>query len=178
MKYLIASDLHGSVSNLEKLLKIFDQEKTDKLILLGDLYYHGPRNPLPDEYNPAKVAEKLNNLKEQLIVIKGNCDSEVDEMISQFDFLPNLILNISGKTIFLTHGHKINQNNPPKFNFDILIYGHEHTGYIKAIGDKLFINAGSISLPKNNTPKSYIIINSDKLMLKDLDGQILLSTNI
>ncbi len=171
MKILIASDLHGSSFYAKKLVEIKNRENVDKLILLGDIYNHGPRNPLPKDYAPMEVAKILNAIRDDLIVIKGNCDSEVDTMISEFDFFEDLCFMESGKTLFLTHGHVYNKDFFPKTNFDAVIYGHFHIGFIENIGDTVVANAGSLSLPKNNTPSSYLILENGVLTLKDLDGK-------
>ena len=177
MKYIVASDIHGSVTFLEQLLKRFEKEQADKLILLGDLYYHGPRNPLPEGYNPMEVAKTLNKVKEYIYVIKGNCDAEVDEMISEFTFNQGLELTINNKNIYFTHGHKYNEDNI-KENTDILIFGHFHTGFIKEKNNQIFINVGSITLPKNNTAHSYLVIDNNNLILKDLEGNLIDSIKI
>ncbi len=169
MKYLVVSDIHGSLFYASKIIEIMKKENIDKLILLGDLYYHGPRNPLPKEYNPMEVSKLLNSLKDQLICIKGNCDAEVDEMISEFQFNESVRININNKIFMFTHGHKYNIDKQPD-DFDILIYGHFHTGFIRKQNDKLFINAGSMSLPKNETKNSYLIIDDNYIYLKDLEN--------
>ncbi len=172
MKFLIASDVHGSAFYAQKIIERFKAENADKIILLGDIYNHGPRNVLPLDYAPMKVAEILNGVKDNLIVIKGNCDSEVDTMISDFDFLPHLLLVVEDKTVFLTHGHVYNKDVLPKTDFDCLIYGHFHTGFIdKKL--KTFANAGSVSLPKNQTANSYLVLDGKELSLKDFDGIVL-----
>lgn len=173
MKFLIASDVHGSAYFTEKVLECVKREKADKLILLGDIFNHGPRNPLPKDYAPLKVADMLNSIKKDLIVIKGNCDSEVDTMISEFDFIPHMLLCENGKTIFLTHGHVYNKDTMPKTEFNAVIYGHFHTGFIKEQGGTYIANPGSVSLPKDNTPSSYIVLESGELTLKDIDGAII-----
>ncbi len=178
MKILIASDLHGSYFYAQKLVQIKEREGVNKIILLGDIYNHGPRNPLPKDYSPMQVAQVLNNIKEQIIVIKGNCDSQVDTMISEFDFIEHLCLMENGKTLFLTHGHVYNKDAMPKTKYDAVIYGHFHTGFIEINNDTVIANAGSMSLPKNNTPNSYLIFENGVLTLKDLDGDILVSKNI
>jgi putative phosphoesterase len=122
-----------------------------------------------------RVAEILNNVKENLIVIKGNCDSEVDNMISEFSFVNDMVLMIGGKSVFLTHGHVFNKDNMPKTNFDAVIYGHFHTGFIEKKGEVIVANTGSLSLPKNDTKNSYIILDQTSLTLKDIDGQVILS---
>ncbi len=171
MKLFIASDLHGSSHYAEKLIGRYIEEKADKLILLGDIYNHGPRNQLPKDYNPMRVAEVLNNAKENLIVIKGNCDSEVDNMISEFSFIDDMVVISGGKTVFLTHGHVYNKDKMPKTNFDAIIYGHFHTGFIERKDGVVVANTGSLSLPKNHTKNSYIILEEDSITLKDIDGK-------
>lgn len=173
MKYIIASDLHGSYKYAKLIKEIFIKEKGDKLVLLGDIYNHGPRNPLPDEYNPQKVAELLNEMSKDLIVIKGNCDSQVDTMISSFDFIEDMVLTSADKTIFCTHGHVYNKDAKPKTNFDCVLYGHFHTGFVEKIDGTVFVNAGSLSLPKNQTPSSYVCIENGNLKLKDINGEII-----
>ena len=119
-----------------------------------------------------EVAKILNKYKDIILCTRGNCDAEVDEMISEFKFEESIQLNIEGKRFFFTHGHKYNIDNIPK-NIDILVYGHFHTGYIKEKDGILCINAGSISLPKNNTPNSYLIIDNNKIILKDVENNII-----
>lgn len=173
MKFLIASDLHGSAYYAEKFKAAAERENADLYILLGDIYNHGPRNPLPEEYAPMRVAEILNGIKDKLVVIKGNCDSEVDTMISEFDFIPDMALNSGGKTVFLTHGHVYNKDHMPKTKFDALIYGHFHTGFIIKQKGVTIANAGSLSLPKNGTANSYLTLENAVLTLKDIDGNII-----
>ncbi len=176
MKILIASDIHGSAAATKKLLERFAEEKADTLVLLGDIYNHGPRNGIPDGYDPMLTAEYLNAVTKNLIVIKGNCDSEVDTMISDFDFVENAYLFLDGKRIYLTHGHVRNENNLPK-NADAIFYGHFHIGFIKKIGDIVVANPGSVTFPKNGSEKSYLLWENGELTLKALDGRIL-SKNI
>ena len=169
MKYLIASDLHGSWAWTEKLLNKFKEEKADKLILLGDLYYHGPRNPLPDEYAPMRVAEALNNIKDKLIVVQGNCDAEVDQMISEFNFEQSVVLEMFGKKVFISHGHKFNADNLPQEDFDVMFFGHFHVPEITEKDKKLFINVGSVALPKNDSEHSYVVVDETGILLKSLE---------
>lgn len=173
MKILAVSDIHGSGYYANKIEEILKKENPDKLVLLGDLYYHGPRNPLTEEYNPQKVCEILNKNKEIILAVKGNCDAEVDEMISEFKMEEKIVLEENGKKLFFTHGHKNNIDIIPEEDFDVLIYGHFHTGFIKEENGKIFVNSGSISLPKNNTKNSYIIIENNIIYLKDVDGNII-----
>ncbi len=173
MKYLIASDIHGSSYYAEKVVEKFKEEKANKLILLGDIYNHGPRNPLPKDYAPLKVAETLNGVKDNLIVIKGNCDSAVDTMISEFEFFENLLIGAEDKTVFLTHGHVFNKDNMPKTKVDAIVYGHFHTGFIEQNNGVTVANPGSTSLPKNDTANSYLVLDGKALILKDFDGKII-----
>ena len=173
MKVLVISDIHGSSYYAEKIKEIVEKENPDKIILLGDLYYHGPRNDLTQEYAPMKVAEILNSLKDKLLVVKGNCDAEVDEMISDFKFEDHLLLDINGKKIYFTHGHRYNIEVIPYEDFEVLIYGHIHQGFIQEKEGYLFANPGSISLPKFGTEHSYLILEKDKFILKNVDGEVL-----
>lgn len=170
MKYLIASDIHGSAFYCNEILRAAESEGADKIILLGDIYNHGPRNALPKDYAPMRVAELLNGVKDKLIVIKGNCDSEVDTMISEFDFLPAVCLRLKDKLCFLTHGHIYNIDHPPKTKYDAVIYGHFHTGFIKQKDGVLYINAGSVSIPKDETEHSYLLATDEKISLKKMGG--------
>ena len=178
MKYLIASDLHGSSHYCAKIIDIFKKENFDLLILLGDIYNHGPRNNLPSEYLPMSVSSQLNAISDKLMVVKGNCDSQVDQMISNFDFLDNLVLVSGGKTLFLTHGHIYNKDNLPKTNFDAIIYGHFHTGFIERKGDMIIANTGSTSLPKNDTPNSFMVLEDKILTLKDFENNVIKSIEL
>ena len=173
MKVLVVSDIHGSAYYAEQIPNIFEKEKADKIILLGDLYYHGPRNPLTKEYAPMRVAEILNALKQYIEAVKGNCDAEVDEMISEFKFNDNLLLDINGKKVFCTHGQNYNIDNLPDEKIDIMLYGHFHTGFIKEKDGVIFANPGSLSLPKDNTENSYLIIDENKMKLKNIDGKVI-----
>ncbi len=176
MKLLIISDIHGSSYYAKMIPEIFNLEKADEMIILGDLYYHGQRNPLPKDYSPMDVCNILNSLKEKLKVVRGNCDALVDETISDFNFHDHLLLNINNKRIYFTHGDKYNQDVLPDEKFDIMFYGHFHTGFIRKKDNLIFANPGSISLPKNNTRHSYIIMDSEKITLKDISGSIIEET--
>lgn len=176
MIYIVFSDIHGSAYYTNKMKEIIEKENPDKVILLGDLYYHGPRNPLPEEYNPKLVCEFLNSIKDSIICIKGNCDAEVDEMISEFPFNNHVELEIGNKKYYFTHGHHENKDNIPEA-IDVLVYGHFHTGFIEEVNGVICVNSGSITLPKNDTPHSYLIINEEGIKLKDIDGNLIKSHN-
>ena len=173
MKVLVISDIHGSSYYARKIEEIVEKENPEKIVLLGDLYYHGPRNELSQEYAPMEVAKILNSLKDKLMVVKGNCDAEVDEMISEFKFEDHILTNINGKNIYFTHGHKYNIENIPYEDFEVMIYGHIHQGFIQEKEGYLFANPGSISLPKGGTEHSYLILEENQITLKDVDGRIL-----
>ena len=173
MKLLILSDIHGSYHYAKEIKTINERENPDQIILLGDLYYHGPRNGLTDEYDPMKVAGILNDLKDKIRAVRGNCDAEVDEMISDFKIEQNIEEQINDKHVYFTHGHIYNMNNIPNNNIQILFYGHFHTGFIEEKNGIIFANPGSLSLPKNNTKHSYMIFDESKITLKDIDGTVI-----
>lgn len=173
MKLLIISDIHGSSYYAEKIKEIEAKENPDQIILLGDLYYHGPRNELTQEYNPMKVAGVLNDLKDKIRAVRGNCDAEVDEMISDFKLEPYIEMQVNGKKVFFSHGHVYNMDNIPHKDIDIMFYGHFHVGFIEEENGIIFANPGSISLPKNNSEHSYIIFDEKAITLKDVDGNVI-----
>ncbi|MBQ7307238.1 MAG: phosphodiesterase [Clostridia bacterium] len=175
MKYLVASDIHGSSYYAKKLLEKIKNESIDKIILLGDIYYHGPRNPLPYEYNPKLVSELLNQISDKIIAVKGNCDSEVDQMVSDFKIENHFEKEIFGKKFFFTHGHIYNKDSLPLNDFDFLVYGHFHTGFILEKDNKIFVNPGSTTLPKEKTENSYLVIDEKEktLKIKNFDDKIL-----
>ena len=142
MKFLIASDIHGSRIYAQRIADLLAEEGADQLILLGDIYNHGPRNPLPEGYDPMGVAKILNGMVDRLTVIKGNCDSDVDTMISDFEFVSEGILMSGGKKIFLQHGDRFSIDALPKNCGDAFIYGHYHTGFIEGRGGVLVANCG------------------------------------
>ena len=162
MKLMIASDIHGSEYYCKKMIEEFNRQQADKLLLLGDILYHGPRNDLPRDYNPKGVIALLNPLKDKILCVKGNCDSDVDQMVLDFPILAEYAyLYIDGKTIFATHGHKFNcENLPPLNKGDILLNGHTHIPAIDNNGDYTYINPGSVSIPKNGSDHSYLIMEN------------------
>lgn len=173
MKYVIASDIHGNARYASLLIEAFSAEGAEQLILLGDIYNPGPRNPVTSEYAPLEVANMLNALADKLTVVKGNCDSEVDLLISEFGFTDSCCIFDGGVKITLTHGHVYNKDNIPLSCGDALIYGHFHEGSIsrvKTIDGKsvLIANAGSVSLPKGGSAHSYLVLEDGTLRLKEL----------
>lgn len=172
MKYLIASDIHGSAAWCRRLLAAFTNEGADKLVLLGDILYHGPRNDFPDEYAPKEVFAMLNAVKDKILCVRGNCDSEVDQMVLEFPILADYALLSHGeKTLFLTHGHLFNDQNPPLLKAgDVLFNGHFHLPCHKTMEKgATYANCGSVSLPKEGFPHSYILLDNDTLYWKDLE---------
>ena len=181
MRMLIASDLHGSSSCIKKLWSRYDIEKPDRIILLGDLLYHGARNDLPDEYNTKESIELLNSKKDEITCVRGNCDSEVDMMVLEFLVdTPHMILTDNGINIFITHGHYYNTSHlPPMNSIDILLHGHTHVPTYEKIGDnKYYINPGSVSIPKNGSDNSYLIYDNGKFEWKKLDGTVYMELDI
>lgn len=171
MKYLIATDLHGSEYYAKKIIDLFKSEKCDRLILLGDLYYHGPRNPLPKDYAPLEVANLLNAIADKLIVIKGNCDASVDEMISEFVFSPMAEIVFEDRKVYCTHGDLFNKDNIPKLKSgDLLIYGHFHKNEIIEKDGVICVNIASPSLPKEGCPPSYALLCAEGVLIKDFDN--------
>lgn len=171
MKYMIASDIHGSALWCEKLLEAFEKEKADRLILLGDILYHGPRNDLPDEYAPKEVITMLNALKDRILAVRGNCDTEVDQMVLEFPIMADYaILETCDRMIYMTHGHVYNTEHlPPLSEGDILLHGHTHIPACKQFGNNnLYLNPGSVSIPKNGTPHGYMTLEDGKLLWKDM----------
>lgn len=180
MKLLVISDIHGSLFYLKKILNIFEKNSYDKILILGDELYHGPRNPLPKEYNPKEAAELLNRYKSKIIAVRGNCDSEVDQMVLDFPITAdyNMIL-WENKKIFMTHGHIYNiDNSLPLENEDILIYGHFHIPMIQRKEEKIFLNPGSISLPKGESLNSFGVFENGKFYIKDMEENILMETEL
>ncbi len=175
MKYFVLSDIHGCITYVEKALEIFEKSDCDKLLLLGDLLYHGPRNPLVDEYNPVKVISLLNEYKDRIIAIRGNCDSEVDQMVLEFPMMSDYTqLVIDNTNIFVTHGHLFDENNLPKLNKgDVFINGHYHVPVAKEVNGIYLLNPGSIALPKEDSKRSYAILTSSSFEIYDLDNNII-----
>ncbi len=173
MKYLIASDLHGSATYTEELLEAYDREGVDRLLLLGDLLYHGPRNDLPDGYAPKKVAELLNARRGEILSVRGNCEAEVDQMMLNFPVLGDYCLLAEGNhTVFATHGHVYNRDNlPPLKEGDVLLYGHTHVPLCETVSGIVCMNPGSVSIPKEGSPRGYMTLEGGVFRWKTLAGE-------
>lgn len=173
MKLIIASDIHGSALYCEKLISRFSIENADRMLLLGDLLYHGPRNDLPDGYAPKKVIPMLNELKTQLLCVRGNCEAEVDQMVLDFPVLADYaLLELEARTVSASHGHHHSFDNlPPLTPGSIFAQGHTHVPKCIEQNGILCINPGSVSIPKEASPRGYILLDSGKLVWKTLDGE-------
>lgn len=172
---MIASDIHGSAYYCRELVNAFEREKADKLLLLGDILYHGPRNDLPRDYAPKDVAAMLNALTGRVMCVRGNCDSEVDQMMLEFPIMAEYcLLFVKGRMIFVTHGHVFNTRNAPALSQgDVLLHGHTHIPTWEAFGDgNIYVNPGSVSIPKDKTSRhSYMMLNDDGFIWRTLDGE-------
>ncbi len=173
MKLLIASDIHGSAYYCRTLLRRYEEERADRLILLGDLLYHGPRNDLPKEYAPKEVLAMLNERKEEILCVRGNCDTEVDQMVLRFPILADYgFLYEQGRMIFLTHGHVFHEQNLPMLKKgDILLHGHTHVPACREHETYVYMNPGSVSIPKEGSAHGYLIYEAGIFLWKDLDGK-------
>lgn len=175
MKWLIASDIHGSAFWCEKLLQAFEEEKADRLLLLGDLLYHGPRNDLPDGYAPKEVFRMLNGYKERIFAVRGNCDAEIDQAVLEFPMMADYcVLSEAGRLIFATHGHIYNDVSlPPLAKGSILLHGHTHVPRMEEKEGILFLNPGSVALPKEGSGHGYMLLEGNRLQLKSFtDGTV------
>ncbi len=175
MKFLIASDIHGDAGYTRQLLAAFEKESADRLLLLGDILYHGPRNDLPPQYAPKEVIALLNPLRERLLCVRGNCDTEVDQMVLEFPILADYAIIPAGeRLIYATHGHVYNtQNPPPLCRGDILLHGHTHVPVCTPFGnDNVYLNPGSVSIPKEDSPHGYMTFDGKVFLWKTLDGEI------
>lgn len=175
MKWLIASDIHGSAKWCRELINAYKNENADRILLLGDILYHGPRNDLPDEYDPKAVIAMLSEYKDEILSVRGNCDTEVDQMVLPFPVLADYAVICEGKTsIFATHGHVYNEQKlPPLKVGDILLHGHTHIPACNRHESYTYINPGSVSIPKENSHHGYIIFESRSFVWKDFDGNII-----
>ncbi len=179
MRILFASDIHGSLYYAKELERVLKEQQVDQIVLLGDLLYHGPRNPLTKDYNPIEVANILNRYKDKIIAVRGNCDSEVDQMVLEFSITADYtVLYVDGHKIFVTHGHLYNEDQLPLLNSgDSIIYGHFHTPLAKEVNGIYVLNPGSTSLPKSDT-NSYALLDNGIYTVKDFMGNIIKSIEL
>ncbi len=171
MKLMIASDIHGSAYYCQQMVEAFEKENPDRLVLLGDILYHGPRNDLPKGYAPKEVIAMLNPLASKLLCVRGNCEAEVDQMVLDFPVMADYsLIECDGLTIYATHGHLHDEKNPPKLNKgDVLLCGHTHVPVIREHEDFTYVNPGSISIPKEGSKHSYLILEDGVFRFGELE---------
>ena len=174
MKYMFASDIHGSAYYCRRMMEAYGQSGAERLILLGDLLYHGPRNDLPRDYAPKEVIAMLNEKKHDIYAVRGNCEAEVDQMVLEFPVMADYaVLVLNGLTFFATHGHVFNQEHmPPLKAGDILIHGHTHVLKAERIGENIILNPGSTSIPKEGNPPTYAVLEGTTFRILDFDGNV------
>ena len=174
MKWLIASDIHGSAYWCKKLMKAYEREAADRMILLGDLLYHGPRNDLPKEYAPKEVIGMLNAHAHEIYCVRGNCEAEVDQMVLDFPVLAEyMLLPVGNRLVFATHGHVFNEKNlPPLRSGDILLHGHTHVPVCVQHEAYTYLNPGSVAIPKEESWHGYMILEGTRFVWKDMGGEI------
>ena len=174
MKILFASDIHGSECYAKKLVDKYCELNCNKMILLGDILYHGPRNDLPQGYNPKGVITLLNAMSDEILCVRGNCEAEVDQMVLDFSCMSDsMIMYEKGRMLFITHGHLFNKENPPKLKSgDVLIHGHTHVQTVERFGNNIYINPGSVSIPKEDNPPTFMIYENGKFTIYDFDMNV------
>lgn len=176
MKYFFISDIHGSLPRLELALQFYQKEHFDMFCILGDILNYGPRNEVPDGLNAKGIASKLNEISEQIIAVRGNCDSEVDQMLLTFPIMSDYIILVdNGKKLFLTHGHIYNEENRPQGHFDAIIYGHTHLWKLIKQDNCVYCNIGSVTFPKQNNPPTFSTYENGTFNIYTLDGQLIKS---
>lgn len=174
MRWLIASDIHGSAYYCRKLLEQYDKERADRLLLLGDILYFGPRNRMPKEYDPQAVIAMLNERKNDILCVRGNCDAEVDQMVLNFPILADYaVFSVGKRMIFATHGHHFNKDAlPPLHRGDILLCGHTHVPACEEYENFVYLNPGSTTMPKENSAHSYMIWEGNLMQWKTIEGEV------
>lgn len=180
MRLMFASDIHGSAYYAKAVCEIFKREKVDKLVLLGDILYHGPRNDLPEQYSPKAVIEMMNGMADDILCVRGNCDTEVDQMVLKFPLLADYGYIFDGNVkMYLSHGHIYNPDNLPTGAKDcVLINGHTHVYDMKEYDWGTYLNPGSVSIPKNSNPPTYMTYVDGVFEIKDLAGKVLKSLTV
>lgn len=178
MKYYIVTDIHGSSKNIKKVLEFFDEDG-DYLVLLGDVLYHGPRNEIPESYNPKEVIRLLNERKHKILAVRGNCDGEVDQMVLEFPMTADyMILPFDGYKVFMSHGHLYGEKILGLSEGDVHMFGHIHVPVAKKENGIIHLNPGSISIPKNESVASFAVLENHVFTIYDLDKNIIMSYKI
>ncbi len=175
MKYMIASDIHGSAYYCKKMIEAYDREQAKKMVLLGDILYHGPRNDLPLEYAPKTVISLLNERKDEILAVRGNCDAEVDQMVLNFPIMADFAMFEIGKgrTVYISHGHVYYEGKlPPMRKGDIFLQGHTHVIRTEKKDGIIYLNPGSVSIPKEGNPPTYAVLENDIFTIKTFDEKI------
>ena len=174
MKWLIASDIHGSEQYCKALLDVYKKEKADRMLLLGDILYHGPRNDLPNGYAPKAVITLLNEYRNDILCVRGNCDTEVDQMVLDFPIMADYaILDVGKRMVFATHGHRWNEENLPALhNGDILLHGHTHIPKCTEHKNYIYMNPGSITIPKEKSYHGYMLLENGVFLWKDFESNV------
>lgn len=174
MKWFIASDIHGSACCCKAMLERVEAENADRILLLGDILYHGPRNDLPEEYAPKKVIEMLSQFKDRILSVRGNCDCEVDQMVLPFPVLAEYaLLDLGSRLVFATHGHLYNDEKLPPLGYgNILLCGHTHVPRCEEKSGFVFMNPGSVSIPKENSDRGYMTLENGAFLWKRLGGEV------
>lgn len=175
MKYVIGSDIHGSAYYCKKLLEAYEQEHAEKLVLLGDILYHGPRNDLPREYAPKQVIPMLNEHKDEILAVRGNCDAEVDQMVLEFPIMADYAMFElkRSKMVYISHGHVYHEGKlPPMRKGDVFLYGHTHVLRAEKKEGIIYLNPGSVSIPKEGNPSTYGVLEADRFVIKTFENKI------
>ena len=180
MKWMIASDIHGSALYCEQMINAYQAEGADRLLLLGDILYHGPRNDLPEGYAPKRVIALLNPLQKDLLCVRGNCDTEVDQMVLEFPILADYaLLSLGRKMVFMTHGHVYhNTHLPPLHPGDILLHGHTHVPACQELESHIYLNPGSVSIPKEGSAHGYMLLEDGRFVWKNMEGTVMFSLTL
>ncbi len=178
MRYLVVSDIHGSIDSAERIIEKFLGNECDKILLLGDILYHGPRNDLPKSYAPKEVISLLNQYKDKIVAIQGNCDAEVDQMVLSFKIHKEKVITHKGHKVLLTHGHHVNYLNPTSKDVDVVIHGHTHIIRKDVVENKTYINIGSITIPKENTKRCYGILENNMFSIYSIDDNEILKVKL
>ena len=174
MKWLVASDIHGSEYYCKKLIERIEEEKADRVLLLGDLLYHGPRNDLPKDYHPKRVIELLNQFQDLIVCVRGNCDAEVDQMVLDFPIMADYaVIDLGDRLMYATHGHVYGEFTPPPLQKgDILICGHTHVPKCAEHDGYVYMNPGSAAIPKEDSHHGYMTMQDGEFLWKDFEGNV------
>ena len=174
MKYLLVSDIHGSLPALEKVIDFYRQQHCDMMCIMGDILNYGPRNGLPEGLNPKAIAERLNAMADEIVAVRGNCDSEVDQMLLDFPILQDYVLLVdNGRKLLLTHGHIYHKDHLPHGRFDAVVYGHTHLWELQRTEKTVICNTGSVTFPKGGNPPTLGTYEDGRIRMFRLDGNLL-----